>query len=146
MEGFDAETMNDDSPVDIARLLIFVQGAIAVTMTLEAAIGGLLAGPAVVFVVVPTLVAAILTLWLARSVGRRSRRARRLVVIIEVMVVLLALVDLLLAIVLAQRSLELVPILTRLVLPLAIIRLLRRPVSRMEFGMKPRKVAVVARG
>lgn len=141
-------TMKDSSEtlVDIAGLLVFVQGAIAVTMTFEAAVGGLLAGPAVIFVVIPTLIAAVLTLWLARAVRRRSRRGRRMVITVEVVVILLATVDLLLAILLARRSLEPVPILTRFVLPIAVIRLLRRPSSRIEFGLKPRRAAVVARG
>lgn len=138
--------MKNDSIVDIARLLVFVQAAIAVTMVFEASIGGLLAGPAAVFVVAPTLMAAVLMLWLARGVGRRSRGARRIIILVEVVILLLAAVDLLLAIALAQRTLEMVPLLTRVVLPVAVIRLLRRPQSRVEFGLKPRRAAVVARG
>lgn len=140
--------MNDNSEtlVDVAHLLIFVQGAIAVTMVLEAAVGGLLAGPAAALVVIPTVVTAVLILSSARGVARRSKRARRIVILVEVFIVLMATIDLLLAVLLARRSLELVPILTRFVLPITVIRLLRRPASRVEFGMKPRRAVVVGRG
>jgi hypothetical protein len=48
-----------------------------------------------------------------------------------------ALVDLLLAVLLVQRGLEPVPLLTRIVVPFTIIRLLRHREIRAEFGLGP---------
>jgi hypothetical protein len=83
------------------------------------------------------LAAAVLTLLAARGVARRSRRSRRLAVSLELIVVFFAVIDLLLAVFLAKRGLELVPVLTRLVLPLALLHILRRRDIRAEFGLGP---------
>lgn len=123
------------SAVDVARALLVVQGAVAATAALEVAVWAAFGMP----VGVPVLLtggAALLTLALAAGVGRRSRLARRLVILAEVAWVALALVDMALAVALARRGLELVPVLTRILLPLAVVRLLRRPGSRREFGVR----------
>jgi hypothetical protein len=54
---------------------------------------------------------------------------------IEVTVMVLAAIDLLLSVLLAHRPLELVPTMTRIAIPYAVFRLLRKPASRAEFGI-----------
>ena len=120
--------------VDVARILLLIQAAIAVVSLLETAVVGAAGGP----LGPATLLSAVFAtgmLALVAGVGRRSRRARRIVIVVEWIVIAFAAIDLALAGILAHRSLELVPILTRLVLPLSVIRLLRRSSSRREFGI-----------
>lgn len=127
----------DTSLLGVVRILLLIQGAIAVLSTLEVAVAGLALGPAVAPLVGLNLLAATLTLTAARGVSRRSRRSRRLALTLEWVVLAFALVDFLLAVALAQRGLELVPMLTRVVLPLAVIRMLRLREIRAEFGLGP---------
>ncbi len=123
------------SIVDVARVLVLVQGAVAVTAALEVtawAAFGMPVGP----VLILTGGAAVLTLLLAAGLGRRSRAARRLVILAELAWIGMATVDLVLALALAQRLLEPVALLTRFIMPLAVLRLLRRPAARLEFGVR----------
>ncbi len=145
MVGDDGEGMETTSPtpamdtsvLGVVRVLLLIQGGIALLSTLEVAVAGMAVGPAVAPLVALNLLAAVLTLAAARGVARRSRRSRRLAISLEWIVLLFAIVDLLLALVLAQRSLELVPLLTRVALPFAVIRLLRRREIRAEFELGP---------
>ena len=127
----------DTSVLGVVRILLLIQGGIAVLSTLEVSVAGLALGPAVAPLILLNLLAAGLTLGAARGVARRSRRSRRLAISLEWIVLVFALVDLLLAIFLAKRSLELVPVLTRLALPVAVIHILRRRDIRAEFGLGP---------
>ena len=140
-DGYGMETTHpapamDTSVLGVVRILLLIQGGIAVLSTLEVAIAGL-AGPAVAPLVLLNVLAAILTLVAARGVARRSRRSRRLAISLEWIVLAFAVLDLALALFLAKRSLELVPVLTRFVLPLAVVRMLRRRDIRAEFGLGP---------
>lgn len=74
-------------------------------------------------------------LLLTAGLDRRSYLARRLVIVGEVLVVLAALVDLALSVFLAQAPLDPVPLLTRLVLPVAVIALLRRACTRVPAAL-----------
>lgn len=119
----------------MAVVLLTVQGIIATIATVEvglvaAATGGAL-GPAVVL----TGCGASLSFVAARGLRNRSRRARRLAVAIQILWLMAAAVDLALAIALARRGLEIVPILTRIALPMAIFRILRRPQVRRSLGV-----------
>ena len=127
----------DTSVLGVVRILLLVQGGIAVLSTLEVAVAGLALGPAVGPLVILNLAAAVLTLGAAGGVARRSRRSRRLAITLELIVLAFAIIDLALALVLAKRSLELVPVLTRLALPVTVIRMLRRREIRAEFGLGP---------
>jgi ABC-type spermidine/putrescine transport system permease subunit II len=120
--------------VDATYILVLVQGAIAVVSLIEIGVMTAAGGPLIITMLVH-LVYAVVMLAAARGLRRRSRRARKTVLWLEWVVIALALIDVVLALLLAHRMLELVPTLTRLVLPHAVIRLLRRPVSREEFGI-----------
>jgi len=69
--------------------------------------------------------AALLTLATAAGLARGSRRARRWTLIAETGVVLVTLINLVLALVMTGEPLGPVPLLTGLVVPIAVIALLR---------------------
>ena len=119
--------------VEVVRVLVLLQGAVLVASTLESlfflAIFGPLTGPTVVL----TAVAAALTLAVAWGIGRRSRRARRIALVAEAAIVAGALLDLALSIVMAGQVLPLVAIVTRLLLPIAVIAILRDGAVRAAF-------------
>ena len=127
-----------ESLVDIIRVLLLVEAGIAVVMALEGLAAILFAGPLGAATAVLGVAGAILMLLLTRGVGRRSRLARKLTLWIQAGIVLVALIDLVLAVVIAQRGLELVPLLTRVALPISIFVLLRRDPVREEFGVRTR--------
>ena len=125
--------------VAVARVLLTVQGVIGLVATVEALIFGTAFGAVLSLAVVVTVGGAAMTLWLAAAVVRRSRRARKLALILQIGWLSFAAIDMLLAGFLTQRGLELVPVLTRVVLPLAIIVILRRPQVRAWFGVTTRR-------
>lgn len=127
----------DTSVLGVIRTLLLIQGGIAVMSTLETLLAAAAFGPLLAPIVVLTSGAAFLTLMAARGIVRRSARARKTAIWLEGFVLAFAVVDFLLAILLAKRGLELVPVLTRIVLPVVIIRLLRRRQVRAEFGLGP---------
>lgn len=129
-------TRSDDTLIDVVRILVLLQGGIAVVSTIEVLVVGAVLGAPLVQVFLLTGGGALLTLSLAAGLVRRSRRARRLVVVLEVLWLIAATIDLLLSVFMARRGLELVPILTRIALPYAIFRLLRRPHMREAFGVR----------
>ncbi len=137
---------SDSSLIEVVRILVLLQGAIALTSALEAAIlGAAFAGPATLSLVL-TAGGALLTLGMAAALGRRARWSRRLVIWLEIGWVLAAVVDLALAVFLARRPLEPVAILSRLVLPLAIVYVLRRPAVRAAFAAPPAGEPAVPEG
>ena len=71
------------------------------------------------------------------GIRRRWRRARTVTVSLQVLWLVGATLDLLLAAFLARRGLELVPTLTRIVLPFALFRIMRKPQVREAFGARP---------
>lgn len=122
--------------IEVIRILVLVEAAIAVVMSVETLAALAFGGPAAAPLVFVAATAAIGTLWLVRGICRRSRRARRLAIWLQSGIVLVAVIDMALAVIVAQRGLELVPTLTRLVLPIAIFRLLRKSEVRTEFGVR----------
>jgi hypothetical protein len=134
-----------DSRVDVVRILLLIQGGIAVTSTIEVFLVGAFTGFFIAPLMLLTLVAAVLTLWAARGVRLRSRRARKVTFWAQGTILAFAIIDLLLAIFLARRGLALVPTVTRIVLPVAIMRTLRRPQVRREFGIVPPTVTAQGR-
>lgn len=137
MRGPDAVLMKtNDSLVDVIRILLLVEAGIAVVMSLEALASILFAGPLAIVTVVLGATAAITMLLVARGVERRSRTARKLALVVQVGIILVAVIDTVLAIIIAQRGLELVPFLTRMVLPGAIFVLLRKDLVRTVFGVR----------
>ncbi len=134
-----------DTRVDVVRILLLIQGGIAVTSTIEVFLVGTLTGLFIAPLMLATLVAAIVTLWAARGVRLRSRRARKITFWVEGTILVFALIDLLLAMILARRGLALVPTVTRIVLPIAIMRTLRRPSVKAEFGIAPTTITAEGR-
>lgn len=126
----------DDSLIEVARILTLILGVIAVVSALEISVVGLTG----LFLVGPAMLLAagwaMLLLLAARGIGRRSRRARKIALTAMLAMVVWALLDMALAIFLARRGLEIVPLLTRIVIPVAVWRILRRPWVRAEFGAK----------
>jgi hypothetical protein len=118
----------DPGIVTVVRVLLLLQGAFALLTTIEVLFLGLVTGTLAVLapVVGLTLTTAVVVLALVAALGRGSTFARRLIVIGEVVVVLVAAVDLGLAVFLAKAPLDLVPFLTRVALPVAVIAFLRR--------------------
>ena len=137
MEATHVPPSLDTSLLGVVRILLLIQGGIAALSTLEVSVAGVALGPAVAPLILLNLLAAVLVLTAARGVSRRSRRSRRLAITLEWVVLTFSLVDLLLAVFLAQRGLELVPLMTRVALPIAVIRLLRKREIRAEFGLGP---------
>jgi hypothetical protein len=130
--------------VEVVRVLVLMQGAILVATTIEAAIFGLAFGPASRPAVLLTAGAAILTLTTARGLGRRRRWARRLTIIAEIGVLAGGLLELGLALAFTGAAIGIVPILTRLVVPIIVIVALREPATRSSFGpiAPPSSVAI----
>jgi hypothetical protein len=131
----DTNRAPDGGIVDLVRVLVLVQGGIALLSTVEILFWATFADPAGALgpSVLLTGGMAVGTLALATALGQRFRPARRLVLVLETVVLASALVDLGLALAFAHRPLGLVPLLTRLVLPVAVIVLLRRPTARTAF-------------
>jgi len=121
--------------VDVARVLVLIQASIAVLSLIEVTVMGASGAPLGPIILL-NLAFAVGLLLLTRGVGRRSRRARRVLLAVEVTILVLAAVDLLLSLLLAHRPLELVPTITRIALPYAVFRILRTPAARAEFGLE----------
>ena len=125
-----------DEMIDMAVVLLRVQGIISTIATVEVGLVAAATGGILVPGVILTASGAALSFMAARGLRHRSRRARRLAVAIQVLWLIAATIDLALALALAQRGLEIVPTLTRIVLPIAIFRILRRPQVRRVFGVR----------
>ncbi len=131
--------MNDidhthDGPVEVAALLLFVQGAIAVTFAVEAVGAAIVFGGAPAFSALLTVLGAVVTLVLVARLRQRRRSARRWAMALQVGWIVVAAIDLVLALVLAGRGLTPTGFVVRMLLPGAIFWLLRRPAARAEFG------------
>ncbi len=111
--------------VEVAHLLVLVQGAILVARTIEAVFFLAFTGPAAAVSLGLTAAAAVLTLATVAGLARGSRRARRWTLVAEVGVVAVTVVDLLLALVMTGEPLGPVELLVGLALPAAVIVLLR---------------------
>lgn len=123
----------DPGVLCVARVLVLLQGGFVLLSTFEVVLLGLVTGTGALLVPTVALTggAAAAVLVLGAGLGRCSYLARRLVIAGEVLVVLAALVDLAMSILLARAPLDPVPTLTRLVLPVAVIVLLRRSRARV---------------
>jgi hypothetical protein len=131
-----------DDLLDVARVLLLLQGAILVATTLEALIWGLIfpgGGGAALMSGVSAVVILV-----ARLRLRADRRwSRRLIYLVEGSTVALFAVDMVLAIALTRALPPLVALITQLVLPISVVTLLRRS-ARATAPIPPE--AVVAFG
>jgi len=135
----------DEGPVQVAVLLLFMQGALAVTLAVEAVGSAIIFGGASAISALLSVAGAVVTLMLVSKLRRRRRYARRWVMSLQIGWVVFALVDLGLSLALAGRGLTPVGFLVRIVLPVSIFWLLRRPVARAMFG-KETRVAELSEG
>jgi len=124
----DMSRRQGDELREVVRVVLLVQGAILVATTIEALIWSIAfagaAGPS--FVMSATMAA---TLLVARAHLRVDRRwSRRLVYIVEGVLVGTLAIDTALALAITGTILPPVALLTRFVLPLSVIALLRRAV------------------
>ncbi|GMQ98051.1 MAG: hypothetical protein BMS9Abin17_0556 [Acidimicrobiia bacterium] len=126
----------DEGPIQVAVLLLFMQGALAVTLAVEAVGSAIIFGGASAISALLSIAGAVVTLMLVSKLRRRRRSARRWVMSLQIGWVVFALVDLGLALALAGRGLTPVGFLVRIVLPVSIFWLLRRPAVRTAFSKK----------
>ena len=131
----------DLSYLTVLRILLLIQGGIGVASFLEVLVAGASQGTVLVPILAFTGGGAAASLWLAARLPRLGRKARRAVLVVQYLWLAMALIDLLLSLFMTQRFLELVPTLTRIVLPLALIRSLRSSRSRLLFGVPPSRRA-----
>lgn len=120
--------------VDIAVVVVALQAAVLAASTLEGLVFALGFGPAAMGGALLGGLALGATLLVALGLHRRSRRARTIALLAEGAIVVVAVIDLLLALVLAGAALVPVAILTRLAAPLAVVALLRRKDVRGLFA------------
>ena len=131
----------DQSYLTVLRVLLLIQGGIGVASFLEVLVAGASQGLVLFPILAMTGGGAAASLWLATRLPRLGRRARRAVLLVQYFWLATATVDLLLSVFMTQRLLELVPVLTRIVLPLALIRSLRSSRSRLLFAVPPSRRA-----
>lgn len=124
-----------DGLVGVAATLLLIQGAILVTGVIEAWIFASFVGSTAVAAAVLTAAGATLVLTCAWGLGRARAWARRATLIAEGAIFAIALLDVVAAPILVGAGVSLVPFLTRLVLPLAVISILRRPAVRVSFAV-----------
>jgi hypothetical protein len=112
--------------LEVARVLLLVQGAILVATTIEALVfGGVFAGAAGSPAFMSGAAAALILTARARLRGDR-RWTRRIVYGIEIMTLAFLAIDAVLAIALTRALPPMVALVTQLVLPMSVIALLRR--------------------
>ncbi|MEE8498661.1 MAG: hypothetical protein V3S62_09005 [Acidimicrobiia bacterium] len=121
--------------VDVVRILVLIQAAIATVTLIEVGVWAAFGSPLGPIVLL-NLAFATGLLYLTSGIRKRSRRARKTLLWIEVTVIVFAVIDLIISLLLAQRPLELVPLMTRFALPFAVFRMLRKPNVRAEFGIE----------
>lgn len=138
--------MGDDRRADLVELvslLVLIQGAVALSLSAEAVGGALLLGGGG-FGALLSLGGAVLTFALGRRLRRRSRRARRWLMVFQFGWLGSAIVDMGLSVAVAGIGPGPVVLLTRVALPLSVLLLLRRTRSEFLPVSEPGGVEVVA--
>lgn len=121
-----AATLRRTDLVEVAHILVLMQGAILVAGTVEAIFFLGFGGPAARVSLGLTATSAVLTLVAAARLARGSGLARRWTIIAESGVLLVTTADLVLALLMTGEPLGPVALLTGLVVPAGVIALLRR--------------------
>ncbi|MCL1595286.1 MAG: hypothetical protein M3132_13130 [Actinomycetia bacterium] len=124
-----------DGPVAVTWLLLFVQGAIAVALSAEALGATIIFGGLPLLGALLSVAATTFTLVLVARIPKRRPSTRKWIMRLQVGWITMGLLDLALALGLAGRGLTPVGFLVRIVLPVSIFWLLRRPAARSEFGV-----------
>jgi hypothetical protein len=131
-----------DELLDVARALLLLQGAILVATTIEALVWaavfpGASGSPALISG------ASAFVILVARVRLRADRRwTRRMVYLVEGLILLTAAIDVVIGLVLAGALPPMVALLTQVLLPIAVIVLLRRS-SRFPRPTRPTSVGVL---
>ncbi len=128
-----AHALPDDGSRQVVRALLLVQVGVIATSTIESLVVGL-ASPNLVALTVVNGLFATWTALLLRGIRLASPRARKWTLRLQIGWIGLATIDLLLAVLLADRALEPVPIITRMLIPTLVILVLRRPVMTGMLG------------
>jgi hypothetical protein len=115
-----------DDLLDVARALLLLQGAILIATTIEAIVWALVFPGATGSPALMSGVSAVAIL-VGRSRLRGDRRwARRLVYLVEGVILLTAAIDVVIAVMLAGALPPMVALLTQVLLPISVAALLRR--------------------
>jgi hypothetical protein len=115
-----------DELLDVARVLLRVQSAVLVATTIEALIWNLVFPGAAGTPFLLTGVAAVLVLVAGARLRANRSRTRRIVYVVETVILVNLLIDLVLAVVITGHVPPIVALLTRFVLPLSVIALVRQ--------------------
>ena len=106
--------------------LVLLQGAILVVSTIESLVANAVQGFALIGITAITGAAAFLALLCARELRRQRRWARRLTITAEWFVLAIGTVDTVATLFLDSNGLDIVPSLTGVIVPMAILILLHR--------------------
>ena len=127
----------DEDLLDVARVLLLVQGAILVATTIEATVWGVAfsGAPGVPMLMSGAAAAIVLIARLRISADRPT--SRRLVYAVECVVLVTFVLETALAIALAGALPPVAALLTQLALPLSVVALLRRASRSARGAMRP---------
>lgn len=117
---------NQQSWLEILWALVLLQGGILVLSSVESLFVNALFGFSLIGVLVLTVGGAIVTLRAARGLRLRKRWARRVTLVAEWFVLTIGVLEVGASIAIPGASAGLVPIITRIVVPIAVLVLLRR--------------------
>ena len=115
-----------DEILDVARVLLLVQGAVLFATTIEALFWSLVFPGAAGAPFLMSAVAAVLVLFASARVRAGRSRTRRMVYVVEIVVLVNVVIDIALAVAITGHVPPIVALLTRFVLPLSVIALLRQ--------------------
>ena len=123
--------------LDVVRVLLLMQGAILIATSLEAIVWGMAFSGAPGLPVLMSGSAAAIVLIARQRVRPEHRRARRLVYVVECLILATFVLETALAIALAHAIPPAMAILTQLVLPFSVVYLLRRSARPVRAPMPP---------
>jgi hypothetical protein len=112
--------------IDLLWAIVLIQGAMAVVLSITAVVAFAFSGPAVAVPAVLTITATVATLLTARGLRHRRRWARRVTLFSEWGLLGLATLDAVLTLALAKTLPGLVSLIVGFVVPVVVLRLLRR--------------------
>ena len=121
----DTTRRHTDELLDVARVLLLLQGAVLVATTIEALFWSLVFPGAAGTPFLMSAAAAVLVLGAGARLRADRSWTRRMVYVVETVILVNLVIDLVLAVVVTGHVPPIVALLTRFVLPLAVIGLLR---------------------
>ena len=137
----DANHRPTDDLLDVARALLFLQGAILVATTIEALVWAAVFPGASGSPAFMTGASALVILVGRIRLRADRRRTRRLIYLVEGFILLTAAVDIVIALLLSGALPPMVALLTQVVLPIAVVVLLRRSARRPRMPAAPSNLA-----